>query len=145
MAAGLTVRRILGGEEGLEYSFEVFRGDAHAVIGEVYDYVLPAPFGGDFDSPRLVSAQRTKAPVVALTPTSKVYHALNLLWGVRPLLVAQEAHTIQDLLGLAERTLLNRGLAAPGDRVLVVAGLPMGQPRGTNLAKIHTIAATGQP
>jgi pyruvate kinase len=94
---------------------------------------------------RLVSAQRTKAPVVALTPTSEVYHALNLLWGVQPLLVAQEAHTIQDLLGLAEKTLLDRGLAAPGDRVLVVAGLPMGQPRGTNLAKIHTIAATGQP
>ena len=80
---------------------------------------------------RLVSAQRTKAPVVALTPTSKVYHALNLLWGVQPLLVAQEAHTVQDLLGLAEKTLLDRGLAAPGDRVLVVAGLPMGQPRGT--------------
>jgi len=88
---------------------------------------------------RLASAQRTRAPVVALTPTRKVYHALNLLWGVRPLLIAGEARTVEDLLALAERTLVERQLAAPGDRVLIVAGLPMGQPRGTNLVKIHTI------
>jgi len=89
---------------------------------------------------RLASAQRTRAPVVALTPTPKAYHALNLLWGVRPLLITHDARTVEDLLALAERALVERRLAAPGDRVLVVAGLPMGQPRGTNLVKIHTIA-----
>ena len=94
---------------------------------------------------RLASAQRTRAPVVALTPTPKIYHALNLLWGVRPLLIAHEARTVEDLLALAERTLVERGLAAPGDRVLVVAGLPMGRTRGTNLVKIHTIAGMMKP
>ena len=90
---------------------------------------------------RLVSAQRPRAPVIALTPSRKVYHELNLLWGVKPLLIDHEARTLERLLRLAETTLRERGLAAPGDRVLIVAGMPVGEPRGTNLVKIHTMGA----
>jgi pyruvate kinase len=90
---------------------------------------------------RLVSAQRPRAPVVVLTPTRKAYHALNLLWGVQPLLTTETVATFEDLIGLTERTLQAKGLAAPGDKVLVVAGLPMGRVGGTNLLKVHTLGS----
>jgi len=90
---------------------------------------------------RLVSAQRPRAPVVVLTPNRRAYHALNLLWGVQPLLTDEQVATFEDLIGLTERTLVTRDLAAPGDRVLVVAGLPMGRPGGTNLLKVHTLGS----
>jgi pyruvate kinase len=87
---------------------------------------------------RLVSAERTRAPVIALTPQRKVGHALNLLWGVKPVLIDRGALTFEELLNLAETTLRQRNIAAPGDQVLIVAGLPMGQTGSTNLIKVHT-------
>ncbi len=89
---------------------------------------------------RLVSSERTRAPVVAITPGRKTCHALNLLWGVKPVLIGREVATLEDLLRLAETTLLEKNLAAAGDRVLLVAGLPMGRTGGTNLIKLHTLA-----
>jgi pyruvate kinase len=88
---------------------------------------------------RLVSAERPRAPVVALTPQARVYHALNLLWGVRPLLTGRDVTMFEELTNLAETALLRKGLALPGDRILIVAGLPMGRTGGTNLVKIHTV------
>jgi len=92
---------------------------------------------------RLVAAQRSSTPVLALTPDPKTFHALNLLWGVKPLLIDRTATTFEDLLALTERVLREKHLAAPGERVLIVAGIPMGRQGGTNLVKIHTL--TGFP
>ena len=89
---------------------------------------------------RLVSAQRPRAPVVVLTPNPKAYHALNLLWGTQPVLTDAQVTTVEDLVAYTERALIERRHAAPGDRILIVAGLPMSRPGGTNLLKIHTLA-----
>jgi pyruvate kinase len=88
---------------------------------------------------RLAAAERPKAPVIALTTSPQVYHALNLLWGVTPLLVRREAETFEGLVELAETTLRERKLVSPGDKMVVVGGIPAKQPRGTNFIKIHTV------
>ena len=90
-------------------------------------------------SARLVAAERLQTAVIALTPSRKTYHGLNLLWGVKPVLTTRIANNFEDLLFLTETTLRERGLVNPGDKVLIVAGLPMGQTGGTNLVKIHSI------
>jgi pyruvate kinase len=86
-----------------------------------------------------VAAERLRAPVVALTTEEQVYHALNLVWGIRPLLVEEMPETFEGLLGLAASTLSQRALAATGDKVLVLGGIPAGHPGGTNFVKIHTM------
>jgi len=88
---------------------------------------------------RFVAAERPKAPVVAITTDVRVYHRLNLLWGVKPLLVPNVAQTFEDLVGLAEATLRERRLVSSGDKILVLGGIPAGQARGTNFVKIHTV------
>jgi len=88
-------------------------------------------------SARLVSSRRPRAPVIALTPSERVYHALNLLWGVRPIVVPDRAGTLEEVVRISEQVLRNRELAKPGDRVLVVAGLPMGVSGRTNVMKLH--------
>ena len=90
---------------------------------------------------RSVASRRPKAPVAAITPDTAVYHRLNLLWGVRPLLVTDEARDFDGLVAVAERTLIQKGLAAPGDTILVLGGIPPRTPLGTNFIKIHTIAS----
>jgi pyruvate kinase len=88
---------------------------------------------------KLAAAERPRAPVVAITPNPKVYHQLNLVWGIRPILVTDLISSTELPLQQLERCLLKRRLANPGDRVLIVGGIPMGKIGGTNFLKIHTV------
>jgi pyruvate kinase len=90
---------------------------------------------------RFIAAERPKALVAALTSNSQVYHALNLLWGIKPLLLQEDPETFETLVKLAETVLLHRGLAASGDKILVLGGIPARQARGTNFIKIHTVTS----
>jgi pyruvate kinase len=86
-----------------------------------------------------VAARRTKAPVAALTTEPAVYHSLNLLWGIRPFLVATTPKNFEGLVEQAENTLCERQLISAGEKILVIGGVPPGQPRGGNFIKIHTV------
>jgi pyruvate kinase len=87
-----------------------------------------------------VAAERPKAPVVALTTRERLYHTLNLVWGIRPLLIEERVETFEGLVGLAASTLRRRGLAASGDKVLVLAGVLADGSQESDFIKIHTIA-----
>jgi pyruvate kinase len=92
-------------------------------------------------SARFVAAERPKTPIYALTTSLNVYHSLNLLWGINPILVSTTSSTFNDLITLAERTLLERGLASSGHKIVIVGGVPAGIPGGTNFIKIHIIGS----
>ena len=79
--------------------------------------------------------------MVAFTPHIQVYHRLNLIWGVKPILLDRGVETFEDLIAQAQTYLLARNLAQPGDKVLVLGGIPTGIPQGTNFLKIHTVQA----
>ncbi|HEY8966673.1 MAG TPA: pyruvate kinase, partial [Candidatus Methylacidiphilales bacterium] len=88
---------------------------------------------------RSIAAERSGTPVVALTDCERTYHALNLFWGINPILEAGRPQTFEGLAEHAEKTLLDRKLAAKGEKILVIGGLPAGTPRGANFVKIHTL------
>lgn len=92
---------------------------------------------------KLAAAERPRVPVVAFTPNLQVYHRLNLVWGVRPLLLEQEGDSFEEILKRMEACLLERNFASPGDKVLVIGGIPAHKMRGTNFLKIHTISGNG--
>jgi pyruvate kinase len=90
-------------------------------------------------SAKLAAAERPRAPVVALTPHLEVYHRLNLVWGVRPMLFEYEHPSLEELIAQMEATLKQRNFVASGDRVLVLGGFPLRQSRTTSFLDIHTI------
>ncbi len=92
-----------------------------------------------YTAARLASA-RPRSPIFALTAEPRVYHALNMVWGLRPLLIHQQADTFEELTGLAEATLRKQGLAEPGDTMVILGGIPAKQAKGTNFIKVHTVA-----
>ena len=92
---------------------------------------------------KLASEERPKAPIVAYTPDPKVYRRLCLNWGVRPILLQGFEGTLTDVLTQVEADLIQRNFAAPGDKVLVMGGIPFGTAGSTNFLKIHTVAAKG--
>lgn len=86
-----------------------------------------------------VAAERPRSPVVTLTTDLRVYHMLNLVWGLKPLLVDRRVTTFEELIALAEDALLRRQLVSSGDCIVVLGGVPAMQPRGANFIKLHTV------
>lgn len=87
----------------------------------------------------IASSERPQVPVVAFTPSVEVYHRLNLIWGVKPLLLEDYQEDMEALIEQMETCLLERQIVKPGDKVLILGGSPLQKPRGTNFLKIHSI------
>jgi pyruvate kinase len=87
---------------------------------------------------RKVATYRPTVPIIAATPEVETYRQLSLVWGVLPI---QTAHSTDydSLLSQARTQILTRGLARPGERVVVTAGVPFDVPGTTNLLKIEAL------
>lgn len=107
------------------------------------DRILPLRYIVTFTSTgysaRIASGERPKAPVVAFTHDVKVYHRLNLIWGVIPVLIERQMQSFEELVKQAETGLLERNLVKSGDIILIMGGIPPQTPMGTNFLKLHTI------
>jgi pyruvate kinase len=87
---------------------------------------------------RTVASYRPQVPIFAVTPEPETFRQLALVWGVVPALV-DHLPTYDSLLTIARHKLLELGLAKPGERVVVTAGVPFDQPGTTNLLKIEAV------
>ncbi len=120
--------------------------ETHAISEalNIIDKIVPlrciAAFTSSGYTARLAASERPKAFVIAFTPNEKVYHRLNLVWGVKPILLNEEVDSFEDLVAQAQSYLLKRNWATPGEKILIVGGIPTKHTRGTNFLKIHTIS-----
>ncbi len=87
---------------------------------------------------RVVSSRRPPVPILAVTDSRRVFRQLALVWGVVPVLCADEA-SYESMWQVARRQLLDRGLAAPGDRIAITAGLPFHRGGTTNMVRIEQL------
>lgn len=87
---------------------------------------------------RVVSSRRPPVPILAVTDEPRVVRQLALVWGVAPLLCPQAA-SWDNMWEVARAGLLERGLARPGDRIVVTAGIPFHVRGTTNMVRIETL------
>jgi pyruvate kinase len=87
---------------------------------------------------RIVSSFRPPVPILALTDSERTYDQLALVWGVVPALCPTAA-SFDEMLECGRRIAVERGLAQPGDRIVVTAGLPMHVPGTTNLLRVEVV------
>jgi pyruvate kinase len=90
---------------------------------------------------RLISRYRSHAEIIAMSPHPRTLSAVAVLANVRPLFVPHLV-SLEDMLETACRILLERGLALDGEEIVLVAGVPAGVARSTNVMKLHRI---GEP
>jgi pyruvate kinase len=86
---------------------------------------------------RLVSANRPRIPVLALSPRPETARRLKLLFGVVSSL-EEEGDTLDDLLTSCAERAKQEGLAKSGDLIGITAGLQE-QGLGTNLFEVHRV------
>ena len=84
------------------------------------------------------SKARPPMPIVAASPHPEVLRRTALYSGVVPLLVSPGRDTDQMIANATEAALAS-GMVRAGDRVVVVAGVPVGRPGQTNLLKVETV------
>ena len=89
-------------------------------------------------SARIVAARRPVVPILAMTDQPRTYRQLSLVWGVTPQLVAH-CDTYEQMLSMARDVVRAHGLAKPGDRVLVTAGVPFDVVGTTNTLKVEVV------
>lgn len=90
----------------------------------------------------MASKQRPPRGVYALTPHDAVRDRLALAWGVVPVTVPQVGST-DEMIAVGERLLVEAGLLAPGDEVVILAGRSF--TRGaTNLMKVDVIGGKAE-
>ena len=87
---------------------------------------------------RVVSSFRPPVPIIALTDNPRTYNQMALVWGVLPVLCPRGS-SYDDMLVCARDTVLGRGLAKRGQRVVLTAGLPLHTAGTTNTLRVVEI------
>jgi len=87
-----------------------------------------------------VARERPRPPIVALSPNLSTGRRLAVVWGVH-CVVTEDARDQDDMVNRACRIAFKEGFAKPGQRVIVVAGVPFGTPGATNMLRIAYVGA----
>jgi pyruvate kinase len=88
---------------------------------------------------RLVSSYRPPVPIVAVSDQERTYRQMALVWGVKPVRFTGTEITYEDMLACAREFLLQKGLAQPGQRIVITAGVPFHVPGSTNMMRVEVV------
>jgi pyruvate kinase len=87
-----------------------------------------------------IARERPQTPTLVLTPSLQTARRLTLVWGVHAVVGPDPA----DVTDMAERgadVALKQEFATPGQRIIMVAGVPFGTPGATNMIRIAFVNA----
>jgi pyruvate kinase len=85
-----------------------------------------------------VARTRPDCPVLGLTTDQQTARRMAVVWGVHAVVTA-ETHTMTETVNRASRIARTEGFAAPGDTVVVAAGIPFGQVGTTNALRVASV------
>ncbi|WP_409251609.1 pyruvate kinase [Bacillus sp. SCS-153A] len=109
---------------------------AHTAINlSVNAIVAPTESG---HTAKMISKYRPKAPIIAVTANDSVSRKLALAWGVYSQ-KGRKVATTDEMLEMAVEESVNSGMITHGDRIIITAGVPIGESGTTNLMKIHVV------
>jgi pyruvate kinase len=87
-----------------------------------------------------MARERPKPPIVAISPNVSTGRKLSLVWGVH-CVVAQDARDQEDMVDRASRLTFREGFTKAGQRIIIVAGIPLGTPGATNMVRIAFVGS----
>jgi pyruvate kinase len=82
--------------------------------------------------------ERPEAPILGLTPSEQTSRRLAVVWGVHAIVTA-EAHSMTETVTKASRAAISEGFSQHGENIVVIAGVPFGQPGTTNALRVTKV------
>ncbi|GAA4714183.1 pyruvate kinase [Sphingomonas lutea] len=89
---------------------------------------------------RRIARERSKVPLLAMSPSQSTARRLGLLWGVHAV-HTRDIGSFEEMVEKAKRMALRHKLADGGDRLVLMAGVPFGTAGSTNV--LHVVRLTG--
>ncbi|WAA11665.1 pyruvate kinase [Fervidibacillus halotolerans] len=109
---------------------------AHTVINLEIDAVITPTESGH--TAKMISKYRPHSPIIAVTSHRRTFKRLALVWGVYPI-IGKRVNTTDEMLDLSIKESLESGLIKHGNKVVITAGVPVGEAGTTNMMKIHVV------
>ncbi len=107
-------------------------------LAETLNASAVAVFTRSGSTATLVSKTRPPVPVVAFTTEIDTYNQMALLRGVVPFVVPR-AMNLEEITRSAEHALLESSNIKEGDKIVIIAGLPIEDMRSANIVLLYTI------
>ena len=89
---------------------------------------------------RRIARERPPVPILAMSPSQVTSRRMGLYWGVHSV-HSRDVSSFEEMVGKAKRMALRHHLAAGGDRVVIMAGIPFGTAGSTNV--LHVVRLVG--
>ena len=89
---------------------------------------------------RRIARERAPVPTLVMTASMAVARRLGLQWGVHAV-HTRDVSSFEEMVGKAKRMALRHQLAKPGDRMVIMAGVPFKTAGSTTV--IHVVQLAG--
>jgi pyruvate kinase len=117
--------------------------DAARQIADTLDLAAVVCWTSSGSTGLRVARERPRPPIVALSPNMAAGRRLAVVWGVH-CVITDDAHDQDDMVDRACRIAFKEGFAKAGQRVIVVAGVPLGTPGATNMLRIAYVGSEAE-
>lgn len=87
-----------------------------------------------------IARERPYTPIIMMTTSERTARRMQLVWGINPMIGTDPTHTA-DMVRLGTAAARQTGLAEPGQRIIMVAGVPFGTPGSTNMLRIAFVSS----
>jgi pyruvate kinase len=114
--------------------------DAARNIADMLDLAAVVCWTSSGSTGLRMARERPRPPIVALSPNIATGRRLAVVWGVH-CVVTEDARDQDDMVERACRIAFTEGFAKAGERVIIVAGLPLGTPGATNMLRIAYVGS----
>jgi len=86
--------------------------------------------------------ERPQTPIIAVSPVTATARRLSLVWGLH-CVISEDASDLEHMVEQACQIAYREGFAAPGQRIIVIAGAPIGTPGSTNMLRVAFVGNDG--
>jgi len=111
-------------------------------VAETLDLAAIVTYTSSGSTAVRAARERPSKPILALSPNLRTVRRLSVVWGVHTV-ETEDAVNLEDMVDRACVIAYQEGLARPGDRIAITAGIPLGTPGATNMLRIAFVRQDG--
>jgi pyruvate kinase len=89
---------------------------------------------------RRIARERPAVPILILTPSVKTARRMGIQWGAHAVRT-RDVGDFEEMVAKSKRMALRHNIAAGGERMILIAGVPFGVPGSTNV--LHVVRLIG--
>ena len=104
-----------------------------------FDFADMVAFTSSGNTAVRLARQRSRVPIIGVTPNEQAARQLALLWGVHSV-KSEEIGSFREMVERASGHAINEGYARQGDYIVVIAGVPFGQAGTTNNIRVVSVS-----